>query len=215
MELTSPSIESLEKPRRNVLICSFILTSLSLGKVSIMKVSLAGMDFSVGSPKVIFALLWSLFFYFLLRFIQHLFQGNIFKYLADEFQGTLNVDEIMVKIIENKINQKYYGSNIAEDYELPPIFKNLKTLVPFLIYQYQPILKRTKIKNQTLENVKVGFGFCDINFSIRIALALLGMFAIRTRFTDYFFPLLFAIFVTLYAGFGNWDGNFKALFSFK
>ena len=65
--------DTLKGSRRNLLIVSLGISVYLIGEVNIEKFSVLGLEITSGNPNAIFSLIWMVWFYFFLRYINYYF----------------------------------------------------------------------------------------------------------------------------------------------
>lgn len=183
--------DSFIRQRRNLMLISVIMLSMKIVDLEITKVGLFGSEFNVENPASIYIPIWLFWIYFFYRYM---------VYYQQEAEGKLKQE--FYSIFDSHFYKK--AENIVFGEKMTYISRCLRFKSPF-----------------TLEFSGEFDGGGKFNKKIRtrhalkeIIIAFKTIILLRSTFSDIIIPIFFAVFVFIYCGFTEWDGNLMQLFQY-
>lgn len=185
--------DNLSKSRRNLIVVSALLVIFDVAKVSVAKVSVLGTELLVGNPKIVSVVLWVLWAYLLLRYLQQL-----------GAQTDLGIHEKYVERMDHLLRDKM--AQIGKR-DFPEWSGNLAEV------GYRLVSRRSMSWTQPLHNYdpaqgkQIELGLLRVPALLMIASSVHSFLfvALATpRATDHIFPLLLALAAPV-AGFFRWS----------
>lgn len=178
---------SFFRQRRNLLIVCTILFVQELAKIEISAANIAGLNFKIGDPEALNLFLWSIFFYFLIRYLQYYraFGANRFKYQLSSYLNTHCrpiIEEQMKQLgsirSHNLNSLNFYGELAKNQWIIGYSCQGDEEFKP-PNYPRQMKVSRWRLRNEIMK------AWIDIIF-------------LKNDFTDYLLPFFIAVFVLLY-----------------
>ena len=195
-----PMSEDIRRQRRSIIITSLILCLMKYGGIIIQKTTILGSEIKFGNPEVIYLLLWIMWLYFFIRYYQYFMQEGLRK-----IKITLN--SLLTENCRGKIAQivldahaKAQGSSQMYDYNILKkknffkiLFSGVEAIEPDgmggeISKAFEMEISLWALKNEVMKSLYTAF----FNQSI---------------FTDYIFPIVFALFSLIYCISSEWPGN--------
>ncbi|WP_193164098.1 hypothetical protein [Microbulbifer hainanensis] len=188
--------DGLLRQRRNLILISSLLIFLRFSKVEISKLSFLGVEFgSFENPSAIYVALWIVWGYFLIRYYQYFMQEG-FNESVVKFSEALS--EKSRRVIKAAVDKDYPDNTGGEvDFFL------LKNWM-WIYHGQESNGIPSGHDGHRLENFH--FRFQRRKLVRPVIMSIYTTVVNRSAFTDYYMPLLIAVFALAY-GFSGWDGS--------
>lgn len=176
----------LHRQRRNLILISTVILFLDFADADIKGIKLIGLDISLGKPEVINYFLLAFLFYFLIRYYQYLCQESDLKIKKEFYTKLYLLTYQKVHTLKNQCHPD------TESYDGTYDFRKMKKISTFQ-REATFLYPNDEGKNETKKfNVDIK------KFILDYILSGLHILINRSYLTDYFLPIILAIFAIYY-----------------
>lgn len=189
--------DGLLRQRRNLMALSLTIIFLRFGGVSISKVSLFGTEFLFNNIQALYAAIWLVFFYFLMRFYQYFMQESN-KGIVEEFNKRLD-GLCFTNLMQDARKQHSIEGNMNGTFQI----SKLKRIS---FFRREGEVGRYISRELDHERLSLVYKVHLLKYIRQYLVASIHMTFQRSHLTDYFLPFIVAVFALLYGLAGKWQG---------